>query len=598
MQRNHPDAWSNSNIKTGIFVPIQNADIGIRKVVYKDSSRREPYTSIKKPTKFRPENDAVYRTLVRTKTDATLMDRSKSRMKRTNKQADDEASDGARTNPELELRGVPAREKPVYTNKIRLDQAKGASLRRTPENDDSEGITEARLLKIEIGDLLAELELLRNENEGLARRLRERERKERLGDDEKNRLQDRIKELENWQTRLQLQLDSQGKDDETRNRVLQSEINKLLSDLDRKSKLVDQLVADNERQKALSIPVERERDLQRQLDEMMANSEMNHRKLQDAKYELDMAKRNRVPREREQDLMKQLEEVQITLKSKERLIDELTRDKREILLAKEDVEKRLEDLRALAKELERDNSGMTERKASLEDVIAAMKADMERLRMEKEEKENERLKVQLKFNALEERSKGVLDIIRPLQELVREQDSHITDLQREVDTMRKAINDYQREMEKLRVLVNDEESTRDKFQDIAVAHRRLLDENSRLINLLERRQVVDARSLTDQSQMKVRLEQARHKLKSSQNRIAQLEDWLDDIYNDKHFDVVLKNSTVTGAKAAVRRSLSPPTLTLPLVPTYRGGLGDTRRQMAKRKLASLDTKLGYLTDRI
>lgn len=598
MQRNHPNSWSDSKIKTGAFVPIKNADIGLKEVVYKDSARGEPST--KKRNKFQPEKDVVYRTLVRTKTDATLMDRSKSRMRRMRKQADDEASDETRTNPELDFRGVPpARDQPVYTNKIRLDQAKGASLRRTPVNDDGEGITEARLLKIEIGDLLAELELLRNENEGLARRLRERERKERLGDDEKTRLKDRIKDLENWQTRLQLQLDSQGKDDETRNRLFQSEINKLLSDLDRKSKLVDQLVADNERQKALSIPIERERELMRQLEEMTTNLELNQRKLQDAKYELETTKRSRVPREREQELMKQLEEVHMTLKSKERVIDELARDKRDLALAKEDTEKRLEDLRALSKELEKENCGMTERKASLEDVIAALKADIERLRMEKEEKENERLKVQLKFNTLEERSKGVLDIIRPLQELVREQDSHINDLQREVDTMRQATNDYQRELGKLRVLVNDEESTRDKFQDIAVAHRRLLDENSRLINLLERRQVADARSLTDQSQMKIRLEQARNKLKSSQNRISQLEDWLDDIYNDKHFDVVLKNGTVNGARAAVRRSLSPPTLTLPLVPTYRGGgLGDTRRQMAKRKLASLDSKLGYLTDRI
>lgn len=45
--------------------------------------------------------------------------------------------------------------------------------------------------------------------------------------------------------------------------------------------------------------------------------------------------------------------------------------------------------------------------------------------------------------------------MRPLQELVREQESHILDLQREVDTLRHAINDYQKEIERLDAANND-----------------------------------------------------------------------------------------------------------------------------------------------
>jgi hypothetical protein len=47
--------------------------------------------------------------------------------------------------------------------------------------------------------------------------------------------------------------------------------------------------------------------------------------------------------------------------------------------------------------------------------------------------------------------------MRPLQELVREQESHILDLQREVDTLRHAINDYQKEIERLDAIRQDDD---------------------------------------------------------------------------------------------------------------------------------------------
>lgn len=64
----------------------------------------------------------------------------------------------------------------------------------------------------------------------------------------------------------------------------------------------------------------------------------------------------------------------------------------------------------------------------------------------------------------------------PLQELVKEQESHIADLRREVDTLRGTVSDYQKEVDRLRVMADDEVLTREKFNDIASAHRRLLDE--------------------------------------------------------------------------------------------------------------------------
>ena len=63
-----------------------------------------------------------------------------------------------------------------------------------------------------------------------------------------------------------------------------------------------------------------------------------------------------------------------------------------------------------------------------------------------------------------------------MQDLVKEQESHIADLRREVESLRGAVSDYQREFERLRVLADDQVMTREKFNDIASAHRRLLDE--------------------------------------------------------------------------------------------------------------------------
>ena len=57
------------------------------------------------------------------------------------------------------------------------------------------------------------------------------------------------------------------------------------------------------------------------------------------------------------------------------------------------------------------------------------------------------------------KSKELPKDMRPLQELVREQESHILDLQREVDTLRHAINDYQKEIERLEAVHQDMDET-------------------------------------------------------------------------------------------------------------------------------------------
>jgi len=68
------------------------------------------------------------------------------------------------------------------------------------------------------------------------------------------------------------------------------------------------------------------------------------------------------------------------------------------------------------------------------------------------------------------------------------------------------------------------------------------------------------------------LEQARRKLRSSNRRVAQLEKWLDEIYNDKNFEIVVKGAAFRGRKT---------TLSLPDI---QGGSGEmTARKGLGRK---------------
>lgn len=47
------------------------------------------------------------------------------------------------------------------------------------------------------------------------------------------------------------------------------------------------------------------------------------------------------------------------------------------------------------------------------------------------------------------------------------------------------------------------------------------------------------------------LENSRRKLRSSQRRVAQLEKWLDEIYNDKNFEIVVKGAAFKGRRTTL-----------------------------------------------
>lgn len=111
--------------------------------------------------------------------------------------------------------------------------------------------------------------------------------------------------------------------------------------------------------------------------------------------------------------------------------------------------------------------------------------------------------------------------------LLREKESHIVDLRREVLSLRETVKNYQTNGgSETRAIdaAGDTSVTREKYEEIFSAHKKLLDETTRLRAAFENGS--GSPGLVQQ------LGEAKRKLQASSSRISQLEQWLDEIYSD------------------------------------------------------------------
>lgn len=475
------------------------------------------------------------------------------------------------------------------------------------ESTTNQLVAENKLLKMERDDVNNQLEMLKNEQDANLQRIndarRDMEQAERQHRNEIEALKDRMRDLEASKADLFNEVEAQTKKKElirTENERLRSELERakgvaeheqrtamlreklekekerLEEELEKQTKLVDKLTADNELLKEHCLAAEKDRGFEEELNQVKGKLERKKKKLVAVRKDAEQLKKNTLSPEQEAELKGKIEKLASALKAKDLLLEEAKKERRDALREKTDLDTKCKDLKdqfinlhSQLNSAQKANEQLHGDKKQMECDIKQMQGDVERkegdinrLKTEnknlkeqlKEEKENN-LKL-LRFAALEEK-------IGPLKENIREKDSKIADLQREIETLRHAVEGYQKQMDAIR---NDPkmnsrlppyEVSNPIIPDHATAHRRLLDENARLLTLLDhyRHLATQPPPVADevphfpimqsrapaQQRSNGELAEAVRQLRSSEDRVAQLEKWLDEIYNDKNFQVVTKS---------------------------------------------------------
>lgn len=211
----------------------------------------------------------------------------------------------------------------------------------------------------------------------------------------------------------------------------------------------------------------------------------------------------------------------------------------------------------------RETKDLNEELASCRSELDKLRKEVESLkRLEDKGGKLERALVRLKLENDELRSptneNGVKD-------LLREKESHIVDLRREVLTLRETVKKYQTDGgPEIRGGAGDTRVTRDKYEEIFSTHRKLLDETTRLRTAYE--------SGSGSPGLREQLNEAKRKLQASSARVSQLEHWLDEIYSDPE---IIGPRTSRASKETGRSKV----LSLPEV---KGFVPTTTRQTTNR----------------
>jgi hypothetical protein len=126
--------------------------------------------------------------------------------------------------------------------------------------------------------------------------------------------------------------------------------------------------------------------------------------------------------------------------------------------------------------------------------------------------------------------------------------------------------------------------------------------------LLDKCQQKEARALTDKTDVVRNLSDAKRQVDKGQKRIAQLEHWLDEIYNDTDFDVIPKrNGSYAHGHVCRGAYPAPPTIKFPMALTERRRAEIRRLLDESRTTAATSTningrcktsRVGCKTDRL
>ena len=213
------------------------------------------------------------------------------------------------------------------------------------------------------------------------------------------------------------------------------------------------------------------------------------------------------------ELMAQTDRISAALSAESsKLIEELRHDKLELTAKLERFRTDLSEQQGVVARLQEESVHWEEHKRALQKDLERIKAEVIRMKHESEEKELTREKElqearEKELREQKEREDSVKIESHRLQKwkdqvctriLIREQESHIADLQTEVESLRVTIADYQQEIDKLRMVCGmSAERNKDHTYDLAAAHHKLLEENARVLAMLEKHPRVETTKIAE-----------------------------------------------------------------------------------------------------
>ena len=160
----------------------------------------------------------------------------------------------------------------------------------------------------------------------------------------------------------------------------------------------------------------------------------------------------------------------------------------------------------------------------LEQEVRNMRSEMERIKSSKGETSKDADVMRLKIVELNERVRRGDVSLTSMAELVKEKQSHIEDLRKEVSALRSTTSSY---FSKLEYVTSSHHQERDvirsKYDDMESAHRRLLDENKRLRTLVAHKNMNETSQGTELEETKTKLYEAENQLDIAHARVEQLE---------------------------------------------------------------------------
>ena len=279
-------------------------------------------------------------------------------------------------------------------------------------------------------------------------------------------------------------------------------------------------------------------------------------------------------------LADELSRLRKELKAKE---DEVSRFKRRLDGAEKDKDlhsKKLEQLRSdiaksevevqkwksKVKELEREieqlrtkeKNQQSKQSEELRSEMAKSKTEIEiwKARVKELEAKNEELRakspsqldLQQQVRELNAKVDHLRESLASSQDLLKSKDAHLEDLRQEVSELLGDKVLTQRELDRLRTSGKTNDGViSEKYQDMAGSHKKVLDDNKRLRSMVAKKAMEETNSTTRIAELQLELDSIRKKLETAQKRIEQFEKWMDEIFDDTGFEVVLKSNSTSGS---------------------------------------------------
>ncbi|CAD5113303.1 unnamed protein product [Dimorphilus gyrociliatus] len=437
----------------------------------------------------------------------------------------------------------------------RLLSSMNKIIEENKSNDD-----ELHRLKSENAELIEKCEELKEDNQALKIQL----------NDSSNSKSDRVTNLEESHDELQLEIErlqNQLSKEQSENESLTQKIRETMKsnkqELIRKEEEIENLKRDKRRLN------EKVGDLQEEIDNYHSDSKKSSNELQEELEGLRMDLKEGVQK------LKTLKGDYNNLEEKyERLKGERSKD----FMAEFETDERIQDLEKELrisnqkyKDLNEDYESMKdkyknlktkkEKSASAEIEISSAKENYQRVLEEKqnviiklEELKDEKIKLNSdyeKLKLLNDEGKRQLEALEAstlnLTNSLSVKNRQISDLRKELEMSQSDIQQSRNERISL-------DSLQSQLEDIQSAHRKLIDDNRRLKNELNQKKMLHVQSSNVGSDFERELQSTRAKLKKADNRIIELESWLDEIYST---DVLTNRTSPSSLPSLTSRGKEP-----------------------------------------